>query len=226
MRTTPAASRCASISIRRGAWPASPIRGARFTMCPGGQRSGFRRPHRRIRRTGDVVVARPTLLAAGVVVDDEGHPVDGRPDRAHEAGGWRPSTRDHHLERRRPVRASRRDGTTPGSPSPLSASGWICLTPTLCDRGAQDIRVVMTRAGGIAGTIAGIDRLRRRLQPPVQVVVAGPGVDAVTRVVGGSHPAGMELPVFSTEGSRPRDSCPVATRSGSSASEPANPSTS
>ena len=146
--------------------------------------------------TGDVVVARAMLLAAGQVVDD-----GGVRSRMHEsrttrlAGGGRPRqwpsrmpTAASSFEVRRPTRSS---------PSPQSSRAGSASLPRSATAARRTSASSCTRSGGLDGALAGIDRLRLRLQPPIQVVVAGPAVDAVARVVGGSHPAGMELPVFS-----------------------------
>jgi hypothetical protein len=109
---------------------------------------------------GDVVVPELMLVASGKVVDQAGKPVGGAKVIAVKrlAAGWFRTEDDLEAGTTADGRFTLK-GRAEGSALLLAAErdAWLCVEPTPCDVGARDVTVTMTRAGGIAGSIAAFE---------------------------------------------------------------------
>lgn len=156
---------------------------------------------------GDVIVADLDLVAAGKVVDPEGAPVGGARLRIVERSrtGWRSAWRMHEIQA-----ASAADGRfelrgkAQGASLGLAAEreGWRCLEPVPFEIGARDVKLVMSRAGAIEGSIAGLGSRDTNVwtEAPIEVSIVKAGVDAPREKFSGTRdtadPDRHEVDVF------------------------------
>jgi hypothetical protein len=128
---------------------------------------------------GDVVLPGAKLLASGAVVDQDGSPIGMAQIQMMQRRlfGWDRAETES-------VTASAADGAfelrgkAKGKAAGLiaSRSGWVCVDPVPFEPGATGIRIVMTKAGGIEGSIKGLGERswsRYSGDAPFTIVVAG-----------------------------------------------------
>src|SRR5262249_33548952 len=111
---------------------------------------------------GDLVVPDLDLLASGQVVSGEDAPLAG----AHivmmvrSEKGWR---RDWSWHETTPITSDQGRFELRGKPVSakpgLAAeiAGWMCVEAMPFEPGARDVKITLVKAGGIAGSIAGLD---------------------------------------------------------------------
>lgn len=140
---------------------------------------------------GDIVVpgfAALPVVATGRVVSDHGVPVPHAEIRVMRR--WR-SEWDHAYalwEVGRPAGADSRfelRGRAEGKNLGLIATGefWICADPAPFEIGARNVDVIVSRAGGLEGSVTGLGKPISTLlrESPINVLVAGPGAGIASR---------------------------------------------
>lgn len=152
---------------------------------------------------GDVTVKRLPIVVAGRVVDSDGRGIPQafvRPRRA-EPGPQGDSYWISNLGARTGVDGAFeiRGNTSETRLAVVAWSpGWACEAPIRFEAGARQIEIVMLKAGGIAGSIVGLEGVNGTALPfsdPVAVTVSGSEVERWARKLGEWDPTGFAIRV-------------------------------